>query len=51
MPKEYLVRPYFSAVDEDGSGTVSYEEFRKHMWRRYQPAMVGRCRLTVSKPC
>jgi len=28
-------------VDEDGSGTVSYQEFRKHMWRRFQPAMDG----------
>jgi len=32
-----LIEQTFSAVDEDGSGTVSYAEFRKHMWRRYQP--------------
>ena len=29
-----LIEKTFQLVDEDGSGTVSYEEFRKHMWRR-----------------
>ena len=29
-----LIEKTFQLVDEDGSGTVSYAEFRKHMWRR-----------------
>ena len=36
-----VIEQTFKLIDEDGSGTVSYAEFRKHMWRRFQPAMDG----------
>lgn len=36
-----VIEQTFQLVDEDGSGTVSYAEFRKHMWRRYEPSMDG----------
>jgi hypothetical protein len=38
---DVVIEQTFQLVDEDGSGTVSYEEFRKHMWRRFEPAMNG----------